>query len=400
MPHVDRCSVRRVPCLSIAALALAAGLCSAAPDAPPAESTNASTPEAAARDFAQRVRDAAPVLAPLDADQPPLTVRTDTINFGRGPLTVYVPADYDPAVPTPVILLLHGYTNTGPEVEAYVRLAPLVDEYGFIYVHPTGTNDVIGNPFWNATDACCNLFGSSVNDSAYLRGIINTLQATYTVDARSIHIAGHSNGGFMAHRMSCEHADVVASIASLAGAAYNSVAACVPSEPVHVLQIHGTSDSVINYNGGCIPFGGCYPSAVGTAQRWAQINACGTAGVPTGETIDFDTSRPGAETTVTRWDSACADGGSAELWTIPSGAHSPPISLAGRRAMVEFLLSHPKPSPCSADFDANGVVNVLDVVAFITNWNAQGPGADANGDGLVNILDVVSFITEWNAGCP
>ena len=57
-------------------------------------------------------------------------------------------------------------------------------------------------------------------------------------------------------------------------------------------------------------------------------------------------------------------------------------------------------SPCIADFDGNGNVNILDVVAFITNWNAQGPGSDFNGDTNINILDVVAFITEWNAGCP
>ena len=57
------------------------------------------------------------------------------------------------------------------------------------------------------------------------------------------------------------------------------------------------------------------------------------------------------------------------------------------------------PGPCPADFDGDGTVNVLDVVAFITNWNASGPGADFNGDGSINVLDVVAFITVWNTGC-
>jgi hypothetical protein len=56
--------------------------------------------------------------------------------------------------------------------------------------------------------------------------------------------------------------------------------------------------------------------------------------------------------------------------------------------------------PCAADFNNNGLVNILDVVGFVNNWNAQGPGADFNQDGSINILDVVAFIGVWNAGCP
>jgi hypothetical protein len=55
---------------------------------------------------------------------------------------------------------------------------------------------------------------------------------------------------------------------------------------------------------------------------------------------------------------------------------------------------------CDADFNGDGDINVLDVVAFITNWNMSGPGADFNTDGSINILDVVAFIGIWNTGCP
>ena len=56
-------------------------------------------------------------------------------------------------------------------------------------------------------------------------------------------------------------------------------------------------------------------------------------------------------------------------------------------------------APCRVDWNNDGVVNILDVVAFITTWNAMGPGADFNNDGVINILDVVAFITAWNNGC-
>jgi hypothetical protein len=54
---------------------------------------------------------------------------------------------------------------------------------------------------------------------------------------------------------------------------------------------------------------------------------------------------------------------------------------------------------CVADVNQDEAVDILDVVAFVNVWNAQGPGADFNEDGTINILDVVAFIDLWNAGC-
>ena len=180
------------------------------------------------------------------------------IDLGRGPVRVFVPSTYDPAQPMPLIFLLHGYSSSGNAIEAAWQLEPLAEELGFLYLHPDGTEDIFGFQFWNATDACCDLFGSGVDDSGYLRALIDEIRNQLNVNPNSIHFAGHSNGGFMSYRMACDHADVVASIASLAGATFLDPNDCVPTEPVHTLQIHGTNDDVILYNGGCIG-NNCYP---------------------------------------------------------------------------------------------------------------------------------------------
>ena len=49
----------------------------------------------------------------------------------------------------------------------------------------------------------------------------------------------------MAHRMACDHADAIAAIVSIAGATFLNPDDCAPSEPVSVLQVHGTNDAVI-----------------------------------------------------------------------------------------------------------------------------------------------------------
>jgi hypothetical protein len=55
--------------------------------------------------------------------------------------------------------------------------------------------------------------------------------------------------------------------------------------------------------------------------------------------------------------------------------------------------------PCVADFNNDGEVNTLDVLAFLNAWNAGDSRADINGDGVINTQDVLAFLNLWNAGC-
>ena len=194
------------------------------------------------------------------------------IDLGRGPVAVRVPPSYDPDVPTPLVFLLHGYGGNGDWQESYFQFLPLADEYGFLYLHPNGTVDQQGNRFWNATDACCDFYGSGVDDSGYLLALIDEIKAQLNVDPRRVFFAGHSNGGFMSYRMARDHPDTIAAIASLAGATFADSADCSAGSPVHVLQVHGTVDTVVLYEVGSL--GVPYPGAVETVEQWARFGGC------------------------------------------------------------------------------------------------------------------------------
>ncbi|MEM8709961.1 MAG: alpha/beta fold hydrolase, partial [Planctomycetota bacterium] len=173
-----------------------------------------------------------------------------TVDAGRGPITVSLPANYDPASPAPLVVLLHGFGASGPVQEAYMQFTPIQDDYGYVFCAPSGTVNGAGQRFWNATNACCDFQNSNVDDVGYLVDLIEAIEAAVSIDPRSIHLVGHSNGGFMSYRMACERSDKIASIASLAGATFSDPADCVGSGPVHILQIHGTNDATIAYGGG------------------------------------------------------------------------------------------------------------------------------------------------------
>ena len=317
------------------------------------------------------------------------------IDLGRGPVWIHEPSGYDPDSAWPLVLLLHGYGSSGAEVESYVQFEPLIDEYGFFYLHPDGTVDTLGFPFWNATDSCCDFFGSGVDDSGYLLALVDEMKNLYNIDDRRVYFIGHSNGGFMSYRMACDHPETIAAIASLAGATFDDPADCTPAAPVHVLQIHGTADSVILYGGGQI-FGVPYPGAVETVETWATYDGCELIG-ETLSPLDLDASIPGDETVVTQYATECEPGGSAELWAIVGGSHSPVLSENFSTLVIEFLLSHPKPDDCPADFDGDRDVDTADLLFLLAAWGT--PDGDVDGDADTDTADLLALLAAWGE-CP
>lgn len=256
------------------------------------------------------------------------------------PYPFKVPSGYDASKPTPLVIVLHGYTSDGANQEAYFQFAPLADRRTFLYAYPDGTKSSKGSRFWNASDACCNFDGSAVDDVAYLAALIDDVSAKYNVDPKRVFVVGHSNGGFMAHRLACDLAPKIAAVAALAGDVWLDASKCTPASPVAVLQVHGDADAAISYQGG--RYGGLapFPPARTSVATWAAKNGCKGALTVTGKPLDLEATVPGAETTVEEF--ACASGAAA-LWTIHGGSHVPTFQPTWAATVYDFLSSHPKP---------------------------------------------------------
>lgn len=269
----------------------------------------------------------------------PTSTSTTTVSSVRA-YSKFVPSSYSKDTSIPLVVLLHGYGATGAQQESYMKFESVAEKNKFILVYPDGTTDSVGKRFWNATDACCNFF-SEVDDDAYLLSILKEVESNYSIDAKRIYFVGHSNGGFMSYRMACRHPDRIAAIASLAGASFFKETDCGAKSSVSVLQVHGTKDETILYEGGQI-LGNSYPSAFASASQWATVNQCTKNAVSRSTKLDLEGNIAGDETSIKAWTN-CQNSSEVELWTVENATHIPTLSSTFATKIWEFFAAHPKP---------------------------------------------------------
>ena len=279
----------------------------------------------------------------------------------------------------PLVVALHGYTGSGSGVSNFFDLIDSVHENGHLLLRPDGTISITGQRFWNATDACCNIWGQDVDDVSWLTALINEAITYHGADPEGIVLVGHSNGGFMGHRMACERGYMIRSVISLAGATHYDFNDCPNTGYPNVLQIHGTLDSVISYDGGSI-LGNNYPSASQTVFSWANRSGCDLSYTTVNQ---LDLISPSGENDTIEYEHLnCSFGNRVSLWEIPNGSHSPQIWSSSDDDFSSTILNWGL-SGYFPDSDGDGVRDNLD--AFPNN---PFEDSDSDGDGVGDNSDV------------
>lgn len=197
------------------------------------------------------------------------TAVTGTIQSGglTRDYRLYIPAMYNGSMPVPLVLNLHGYASFAAQQEFYGDFRPIADTANFLIVHPNGTINNLGDRFWNVLGGL-----SAVDDVAFLSNLIDSLRATYNIDPNRIYSTGMSNGGFMSYSLACELSNKIAAIASVTGSMITpKLNACDPQRPVPVMEIHGTADNTVPYNGSVLLGTVAIPTLV---DAWVQKNQC------------------------------------------------------------------------------------------------------------------------------
>lgn len=225
---------------------------------------------------------------------------------------LHIPPGHTPAKPAPLVFNLHGYTSNAAQQELYSGMNAVSDTAGFLVCYPNG----IGNA-WNVGWA----FGSTADDVSFISALIDEFYTKYNIEKERVYSCGMSNGGFMSYKLACDLNDRIAAIASVTGSMVPAqLTTCKPGRPVPVMEVHGTADPVVNYNGSAL-ISAAIPDVL---KFWQENNGCDEApevtAVPNLNTADNTTSE--------KWTyKNCNTNGSLLHFKVFGGAHTWPGSL-------------------------------------------------------------------------
>ena len=160
--------------------------------------------------------------------------------------SIYIPESYSHDLPSSMIFVFHGFGSSNNMIMFYSDFNSISERENFIVVYPQGSS-FWGYPHWNV-GGWTNT--SSADDIGFVDFLIELISQEYNLNQNRIYATGMSNGGFFSFLLACQLSQKIAAVASVTGSMTNETYQnCNPSKEVPILQIHGTDDPIVTYNG-------------------------------------------------------------------------------------------------------------------------------------------------------
>ena len=256
---------------------------------------------------------------------------------------LHIPAGYDAARPTPLVLAFHGISLDAEEMARISGFSEQADASGFVVAYPNGTGS---NKSWNGGHCCGEAAKDNVDDVGFTRALIGELSTIINLDSRRVYATGFSNGAIFVYRLACQLSDQIAAIGPIgATQVLNDEQACQPGRPMPIIHFHGTADRLNPYEGGSTAAGLEWDSVPHAMTYWAQQNGCPAT-----------STRTESGSIVHEVYSPCAQNAAVELYTVTDGEHAwpggeavsaqvgePTIEISATPLMWEFFAAHPVP---------------------------------------------------------
>ena len=145
--------------------------------------------------------------------------REFTNQAGTRAYKVYVPVKRSD-VPMPMVVMLHGCTQSADDFAAGTRMNRLAEEHGFLVVYPEQAANANASKCWNWFRA-----QDQVRDSgepSLIAGIVREVAARYGADPRRIFVAGLSAGAAMAVVLGETYPELFAAVGAHSGLPFGS----------------------------------------------------------------------------------------------------------------------------------------------------------------------------------
>jgi poly(hydroxyalkanoate) depolymerase family esterase len=270
---------------------------------------------------------------------------TFTNDAGSRPYKLYVPSGYRAGQEVPLVVMLHGCTQSPDDFAAGTQMNEVAEQRNFLVVYPGQVGSANMQKCWNWFNEGDQRRGEG--EPSLIAGITRKVMAEYAVDPKRVFVAGLSAGGAAAAIMGNTYPDLYAAIGVHSGLACGA-ARDMPSAftamrqgaagaasgrqqtRVPAIVFHGDRDTTVSpRNGDVVVAQSAGGASLGTRVEEGQV----PGGHSYTRTIRADAA---GHTVVEHW----ALHGASHAWAggSPEGSYTDPRGPDASREMVRFFL--------------------------------------------------------------
>jgi poly(hydroxyalkanoate) depolymerase family esterase len=278
---------------------------------------------------------------------------------GSRPYKLYVPSGYRSGQPAPLVVMLHGCSQSPDDFAAGTRMNEAAEQLTGLVVYPGQIASANLQKCWNWFSEGDQQRGQG--EPSLIAGITRQIMRDYVVDPRRVYVAGLSAGGAAAAIMGNAYPDLFAAIgvhsglacgaardmqsafAAMQGGGVSGTAGVRPGAQGRILPaivFHGDSDRTVNPRNAGAVVAQLAPAAV-LSQQVEQGHVPGGHAYTRTLSVD-EAGRPMIEQWIVHGAGHAWFGGST------AGSYTDPRGPDATREMLRFFPEHPHPAPTQA----------------------------------------------------
>ena len=314
---------------------------------------------------------AAAIVVPVassGAQTPAGSLTTGSYSNAAGTLKykLYLPSAYRAGQAMPLVVALHGCTQSADTFRTLSGFDALADSKGFVVVYPEQSSARNYLSCWNWFQTAHQTRGAG--EPSLIAGITSQVKQRYSVDSHRVYVTGLSAGGAMAEVMAATYPDVYAAVGVGSGCEYGAGAACAGWQSADPVQAGSAAYKAMGPRARQVPFvafQGDKDTTVPPINATQLVRAAQVEGdlsddgqlngsVPTAPTKVVQGQVPGGRSYTVNYYSDGHGGDLGQLWLVHGMGHawsggaasqqySEPSGPNESAAMYDFFMAHPAP---------------------------------------------------------